>query len=91
MTENTKGEGEDEKSTISNIYNAISSIGNWLCRQKNSYSVKNKRSKGIWNNVFEKCTNLEDVVFQEGCKYIGKNVFTNCSNLQKVTLPKSLL
>ena len=46
---------------------------------------------GIWNNVFEKCTNLEDVVFQEGCKYIGKNVFTNCSNLQKVTLPKSLL
>lgn len=46
---------------------------------------------GIWNNVFEKCTNLEEVVFQEGCKYIGKDVFTNCSNLQKVTLPKSLL
>lgn len=41
--------------------------------------------------MFEKCVNLEEVIFEEGCKYIGKSVFKGCSRLKKVRLPKSLL
>ena len=54
-------------------------------------SINGKTVIGIWNSVFEKCTALEEVVFEEGCKYIGKNAFTGCTNLRKVRLPKSLV
>lgn len=54
-------------------------------------NIDGKRVIGIWNGVFEKCTDIEEVVFEEGCQYIGKNAFANCTNLKKVTLPKSLL
>lgn len=54
-------------------------------------SINGKPVIGIWNNVFEKCTELEEVVIEEGCKYIGKNVFARCEKLKKVRLPKSLL
>lgn len=54
-------------------------------------SINGKPIIGIWNNVFEKCTELEEVVFEEGCRYIGKYAFANCYNLKKVKLPKSLL
>ena len=54
-------------------------------------SINGKSVVGIWNGVFENCTELQEVVFEEGCKYIGVDVFKNCSNLKKVRLPKSLL
>lgn len=53
--------------------------------------INGKPVIGIWNSVFEKCVNLEEVIFEEGCKYIGKSVFKGCSRLKKVRLPKSLL
>ena len=54
-------------------------------------AINGKTVIGIWNSVFEKCTALEEVIFEEGCKYIGKNAFTGCANLKKVRLPKSLV
>lgn len=54
-------------------------------------NIDGKRVIGIWNRVFEKCADIEEVVFEEGCQYIGKNAFANCTNLKKVRLPKSLL
>lgn len=54
-------------------------------------SINGKAIIGIWNDVFESCKELEEVVFEEGCRYIGKNAFARCRNLKKVKLPKSLL
>ena len=54
-------------------------------------SINGKTVIGIWNGVFENCAELEEVIFEEGCKYIGKRVFANCTKLKKVRLPKSLL
>ena len=53
--------------------------------------IDGKPVVGIWNNVFEKCTSLQEVIFEEGCQYLGKNVFAQCENLRTVHLPKSLL
>lgn len=53
--------------------------------------INGKPVIGIWNGVFEKCTSLEEVIFEEGCKYIGKSAFDNCNNLKRVHLPKSLV
>lgn len=54
-------------------------------------SINGKSVIGIWNKVFDNCTNLEEVIFEEGCKYIANNVFAGCVKLKKVKLPKSLL
>lgn len=54
-------------------------------------NINGKKVIGIWNGVFEKCTAIEEVFFEEGCQYIGKSAFSNCTNLKKVKLPKSLL
>ena len=54
-------------------------------------SVNGKRVIGVWNDVFKKCVDLEEVIFEEGCQYIGKNAFAGCENLKKLRLPKSLI
>lgn len=54
-------------------------------------SINGRTIIGIWNDVFKNCKELEEVVFEEGCRYIGKNAFAYCRNLKKVKLPKSLL
>ncbi len=54
-------------------------------------SIHGRRVIGIWNNVFEKCEYIEEVIFEEGCQYIGNCAFAQCPNLKKVKLPKSLL
>lgn len=46
---------------------------------------------GIWNGVFDNCLSLEEVFFEEGCRYIGQKAFSKCKKLRKVHLPKSLL
>lgn len=51
-------------------------------------SINGKKVIGIWNNVFEKCSEIEEVVFEEGCQYIGKNAFANCTSLKKSSCPK---
>lgn len=42
--------------------------------------IDGKPVVGIWNNVFEKCTSLQEVIFEEGCKYLGKNVLVGIEN-----------
>lgn len=54
-------------------------------------SINGKPIIGIWNGAFEKCVDLEEIVFEEGCKYIGELTFRGCKNLKKVYLPKSLI
>lgn len=54
-------------------------------------SINGKPIIGIWKGVFEKCPDLEEVIFEEGCKYIGGSAFWGCKNLKKVHLPKSLV
>jgi hypothetical protein len=53
-------------------------------------AIGGKKIIGIWNGVFAKCTELEEVYFEEGCQYICNEVFRDCKNLRKVHLPKSL-
>ena len=53
--------------------------------------ISGKPVVGIWNDVFEKCVHVEEVIFEEGCKYIGDGAFCSCTNLKRVKLPKSLL
>lgn len=54
-------------------------------------SIHGRPVIGIWNNVFEKCDHIEEVIFEEGCQYIGSFAFAQCPNLKRVRLPKSLL
>lgn len=54
-------------------------------------NINGKPVSGICDELFEAYTELEEVVFEEGCKYIGKSAFANCTNLKKVKLPKSLV
>ena len=54
-------------------------------------TINGKPVIGIWDKVFDNCTSLKEVIFEEGCKYIANNVFAGCSKLNKVKLPKSLL
>lgn len=83
-----------------NIFQAEDDGGYALITQYNGFddttivipsAINGKPVIGIWNKVFENCTSLEEVIFEEGCKYIANNVFSGCSKLKKVKLPKSLL
>lgn len=54
-------------------------------------NINGRKVIGIWNKVFEQCEYIEEVIFEEGCQYIGNSAFAQCNNLKKVKLPKSLL
>lgn len=45
---------------------------------------------GIGEKTFSGCNELEEVWFEEGCKYIGVNAFADCKNLRKIHLPCTL-
>ena len=53
-------------------------------------AIDGKPVIGVWNEVFKNCTELQEVYFEEGCRYICNSVFEDCKSLQKVRLPKSL-
>ena len=44
----------------------------------------------IGYNVFQDCTNLEEVEFSEGLEQIGAYSFQNCKSLKKIILPDSV-
>lgn len=54
-------------------------------------TIEGKTVIGIWNQAFAGCKELEEVIFEEGCQYIGTGAFSGCSKLKKVRLPKSLI
>lgn len=89
-----------KKVVASNIFQTENDLDGLLINQYNGFFdkrvvipsfINGKPVIGIWNSVFENCVELEEVVFEEGCRYIGKDAFSSCSNLKKVRLPKSLL
>ena len=52
--------------------------------------INGKKVIGIGNTVFASCNNIEEVIFEEGCSYIGKGAFCGCKNLTHIKFPKSL-
>lgn len=96
----TKTKLIDSHNINKNIFSTEEDRDGVLINQYNGFSdkkivipshINGKPVIGIWNSVFEKCVDLEEVLFEEGCKYIGKSVFEGCSRLKKVRLPKSLI
>ncbi|HKM35155.1 MAG TPA: leucine-rich repeat protein [Lachnospiraceae bacterium] len=53
--------------------------------------IHGKKVIGIWNHVFRECSDIEEVVFEEGCKYIGKGAFEKCIKLCKIHFSNSLI
>lgn len=53
--------------------------------------INGKKVIGIYNKVFMNCRNLEQVVIQEGCQYIGYRTFFRCESLHSVLFPKSMV
>lgn len=45
---------------------------------------------GVVDSAFLGCNEIEEVIFEEGCQYIGNNAFLRCKGLKKIHLPKSL-
>jgi len=54
-----------------------------------TFTVPNTVIK-IWENAFYHCTNLSQVIIQEGILTIENNAFLNCSNLIRIIIPNSL-
>lgn len=44
----------------------------------------------VWIDGFSNCTNLVNVVMEEGLRVIGCDAFTNCTSLEKIDLPDSV-
>ena len=95
-----KSQKTETRTVVSSAFQTENDRDGLLINQYNGFddkkiiipsSINGKPVIGIWNGVFEKCTSLEEVIFEEGCKYIGHNAFANCTNLKKVRLPKSLV
>lgn len=89
-----------QRNTSTSIFQTEQDLDSLLINQYNGFndkrivipsSINGKPIIGIWNSVFEKCVDIEEVIFEEGCKYIGKNAFCGCQNLKKIRLPKSLI
>ena len=89
-----------QSTSSSSIFKTEQDLDSLLINQYNGFndkkivipsSINDKPIIGIWNSVFEKCVDIEEVIFEEGCKYIGKNAFCGCQNLKKIRLPKSLI
>lgn len=44
----------------------------------------------VTGEAFRDCSNLKEVVFEEGIESISENTFFNCVNLETITFPQSL-
>lgn len=53
-------------------------------------SISGKTVRGIMNNVFKNCKEIETVEFMEGCECIGNEAFYGCERLKNVRFPKTL-
>ena len=52
--------------------------------------VDGVKIKGIGNNAFSICTNIESVTIPEGVTSIGSRAFSDCMSLKNVTIPNSV-
>ena len=44
----------------------------------------------IDNDAFSECPNLKELIFEDGCEYIGSFAFDGCAKLKNVVLPNTL-
>lgn len=52
--------------------------------------ISGKKVIGIWNKAFYCCKEIEKVVFENGCQFIGHQAFSVCTALKEIILPKTL-
>ena len=57
---------------------------------KYGYDAEKITATSIGNNAFENCTQLTDIVIQNGVTSIGINAFGSCYNLKSVQMPNSV-
>ncbi|MGF7108529.1 leucine-rich repeat protein [Treponema pedis] len=53
-------------------------------------NIYGKDIENIGENAFKDCTDLTEVVIEEGIKTIGKNAFSGCKELLKITIPNTV-
>lgn len=52
--------------------------------------INGKKVIGIWNKAFYCCKEIEKVVFEDGCQFIGHQAFRVCTALKEIIFPKTL-
>ena len=52
--------------------------------------ARNYYVTGVDGSAFADCSQLEEVEFESGIKFIGNSAFTGCSNLREVLLPETI-
>ena len=52
--------------------------------------INGRKVIGIADEVFINCRNIEEVMFENGCEYIGNKAFYHCGHLEKIRLPKTI-
>lgn len=72
---------------VSNLYGQDQSAGGGKALGLRKVIIKGDISNK-W--LFQNCTGIEEVVFEEGCTTIPAGMFAGCENLETVTLPSTL-
>ena len=83
-------DGHDENGTwVDGGYNtAIDQSTTGLVTVPNK--ARNYYVTGVDGSAFAECSQLEQVEFESGIKFIGNSAFTGCSNLREVLLPETI-
>ena len=83
-------DGHDENGTwVDGGYNtAIDQSTTGLVTVPNK--ARNYYVTGVDGSAFAECSQLEEVEFESGIKFIGNSAFTGCSNLREVLLPETI-
>ncbi len=83
-------DGHDENGTwVDGGYNtAIDQSTTGLVTVPNK--ARNYYVTGVDGSAFADCSQLEQIEFESGIKFIGNSAFTGCSNLREVLLPESI-
>ena len=83
-------DGHDENGTwVDGGYNtAIDQSTTGLVTVPNK--ARNYYVTGVDGSAFADCSQLEEVEFESGIKFIGNSAFTGCSNLREVLLPETI-
>ena len=54
------------------------------------YQGRTYKVKGVGDDGFSGCTEIRNLVVDDGVEFIGKNAFANCVNLLSVEIPSSI-
>lgn len=85
--------GDSEILTIPSIYNnkRIVAIGSFAFSSKNliKVNIENGIFK-LFNNAFDGCQKLENIIFNDDISDIGNECFKNCTSLKSLRFPQSI-